>query len=193
MPKKPMDYSRTIMYKLVCKDLLVTDIYLGHTTDFVKRKCYHKGSCNNEKCKDYKYKIYQTIRANGNWDNWEMIEIEKYECKDGNEARARERYWYEYFSATLNTQVPNRTEKEYKKTEKYKEKKRIDSKKYRLTNKEKTTEQFTCECGGYYVLYGKNRHLTSKKHINFNNSHINHFQPTDPSHIVETELEVGSP
>ena len=33
-----------------------------------------------------------------------MIEIEKFPCKDGNEARARERYWYEELKATLTDQ-----------------------------------------------------------------------------------------
>ena len=30
------------------------------------------------------------IRENGDWNNWSMIEIEKYPCNDDNEARARE-------------------------------------------------------------------------------------------------------
>ena len=38
------------------------------------------------------------IRKNGGWENWCMIEIEKYPCNDKNEAKARERYWLE----TLN-------------------------------------------------------------------------------------------
>jgi hypothetical protein len=34
-----------------------------------------------------------------------MIEIEKYNCNDGNEARARERYWFEELQAKLNTKA----------------------------------------------------------------------------------------
>jgi hypothetical protein len=94
MPKKPMDFSRTIVYQICCKDLLVTYKYVGHTTDFTKRKSHHKSSCNISTCKGYNLKVYQTIRDNGGWDNWEMIEIEKYPCNDANEATARERYWY---------------------------------------------------------------------------------------------------
>jgi hypothetical protein len=36
MPCKPVDYSRTLMYKLVCNDLNITDVYTGHTTDFTE-------------------------------------------------------------------------------------------------------------------------------------------------------------
>ena len=180
MPKKPMDYSRTIIYKIVCKDLLVTDVYVGHTTDFIKRKCYHKGSCNNPNDKKHNQKIYQTIRNNGNWDNWEMIEIEKYECKDGNEARAKERYWYEYYNATLNSCVPNRSQKECKKE-------------YSETNKKKLREQITCECGGHYLYTGKARHLKTPKHIEFSKQHITQNQQHCLSRMIETELEVDWP
>ena len=38
MPKDIINYSSTIIYKIVCKDLNVKDIYIGHTTNFIKRK-----------------------------------------------------------------------------------------------------------------------------------------------------------
>ena len=53
------------------------------------------------------------IRLNGGWDNWKMIEIEKFPCKDGNEARTRERYWFEELNADMNTLIPSRSKKEY--------------------------------------------------------------------------------
>ena len=43
-----------------------------------------------------------------------MIEIEKYPCTDSNEARARERYWYEILNANLNTVCPFLSEEEKK-------------------------------------------------------------------------------
>ena len=115
MPRLKTDYSKTDIYKIVCNDLKITDIYVGHTTDFLKRKSKHKTCCCNENNRDYNFKVYQTIRANGGWDNWSMIEIETFECSDGNEARARERYWYEQLEAKLNTQVPNISQKEWEK------------------------------------------------------------------------------
>jgi hypothetical protein len=43
-----------------------------------------------------------------------MIVIEKYPCNDNNEARTRERYWYEQLNANLNQKKPIRTEEEYR-------------------------------------------------------------------------------
>ena len=51
MPKKEIDYQNTIIYKIVCNDLNVKDVYVGHTTDFTKRKSHHKSSCNNHNSK----------------------------------------------------------------------------------------------------------------------------------------------
>ena len=115
MPRLPIDFSKTVIYKLVCNDLSVTELYVGSTTDFTKRKYKHKSVC-----KSSHYKVYEMIRANGDWENWSMIEIEKYPCKDGNEARARERHWYEELHATMNSQFPIRSQKEYRETHKEK-------------------------------------------------------------------------
>ena len=38
MPLNEIDYSKTMFYRLVCKDLEVSDFYIGHTTDFKSRK-----------------------------------------------------------------------------------------------------------------------------------------------------------
>ena len=108
MPKHPIDYQKNIIYKIVCDDLTVKECYVGHTTDFTKRKCKHKHHTNNKQSKEKKY---ETIRINGGWENWSMIEIEKYPCKDQNEARARERHWVEVLNATLNSHCPFRVDR----------------------------------------------------------------------------------
>jgi hypothetical protein len=142
MPRLPIDYSKTIIYKIVCNDLNITDVYVGSTTDFIRRKGQHKSVCNSEKSK-INYKVYQTIRENGGWDNFSMIEIEKYPCIDSNEARARERYYLELLNAKLNIVIPTRTRKEYKEDNKelIKEKAKELDKKYREANKEKIAER----------------------------------------------------
>jgi hypothetical protein len=113
MPRIAVDYSKTVIYKIVCNDLAITDIYIGSTTDFTRRKSQHKHSCHKINSRDYNYKIYQIVRNNGNWENWSMIQIEVYPCANGNEARARERYWYEQYQASLNMKFPQRNEQEY--------------------------------------------------------------------------------
>jgi hypothetical protein len=113
MPRKEINYTNTVIYKIVCNDLTVTDLYVGHTTDFTKRKNAHKTDCNNVNGKHYNLKVYKMIRDNGGWTNWTMIEIEKYECNDSNEAKARERYYLELLKAQLNSSVPGRSQKEW--------------------------------------------------------------------------------
>ena len=115
MPKKEIDYLNTIMYKLVCNNLQITDCYAGHTTDFTDRKYSHKIRCVNPNNAKYHLKVYVFIREHGGWDNWSMIEIEKYPCNDNNEARSRERYWYEQLKSNLNTYCPHRSNAQYHK------------------------------------------------------------------------------
>ena len=53
MPKLPIDYSNTTIYKLVHKeDYDNANIYIGSTTDFIRRKNAHKTVCCNEKSKE---------------------------------------------------------------------------------------------------------------------------------------------
>jgi hypothetical protein len=134
MPRLPIDYSKTIIYKIVCNDLNICDVYVGSTTDFIRRKGQHKQCCNSEKSKKYNRKVYQTIRTNGGWDNFTMVEIEKYPCIDSNEARTRERHYYELLNASLNMFYPIRSGKEY--YEDNKEKILDQCKHYREANKE---------------------------------------------------------
>lgn len=108
-----IDYSKTIIYKIVCKNEDVKDVYVGSTVNFKRRITDHKKRCINDKYKDHNCKIYKIIRANGGWDNWSIIEIIKQSCKDSAEAHALERYYYELLNGNMNTNVPNRTKKQY--------------------------------------------------------------------------------
>ena len=64
MPKHEIDYSNTIIYKITCKDSMVSDLYVGHTTNFVKRKNRHKYICNCIHHEAHSRKLYQMIRDN---------------------------------------------------------------------------------------------------------------------------------
>lgn len=131
MPRKEIDYKQTIIYKIVCNDLTITDLYVGHTTSFTKRKNSHKSRCIN----NYPFLIYEIINNNGGWSNWNMIEIEKYPCNDANEARMRERYWYEILLSSLNSKCPTLN------IEKEKERNKLYQKKYVEENYERLKEQ----------------------------------------------------
>jgi hypothetical protein len=105
MPKDKIDYSNTIIYKICCKDECINDIYVGHTTNFTKRKHQHKLLCSKETLKS-NIKIYKTIKENGGWDNWDMIEIAKYNCKNATEARIKEQEHFNLLNPSLNTIQP---------------------------------------------------------------------------------------
>jgi hypothetical protein len=102
------NYLNTVIYEIKCKDENITDVYIGHTTNFNQRYRMHKSSCNNENQKNHHCRVYKTIRENGGWDHWEMVGIENYPCDNVNEARERERYWIELLSSSLNVTMPNR-------------------------------------------------------------------------------------
>ena len=88
-----VDYSKSLIYKLCCKDPLIEDIYIGSTTNMKVRKGQHKTHCNNKNDKRYNQNKYQFIRENGGFDNWDMIMIEEYSCNSKRELEKRERYW----------------------------------------------------------------------------------------------------
>lgn len=97
------DYSNTSIYKIVCKDPNITDLYVGHTTCFKVRENTHKNACNKLV---NNVKLYKVIRENGGWNNWDMIELIKINCKNLNEAKIKEQEYYELLNATLNSIPP---------------------------------------------------------------------------------------
>lgn len=106
MPNDDIDYSNTIFYKIYCKDAAVKDIYVGHTTNFVQRKCMHKNVCNKEKYSNHNLKLYSYIRNNGGWNNWRMDIIGFHECHNQYEAKKIEQNYFETLHATLNSIEP---------------------------------------------------------------------------------------
>ena len=84
----------------------MTDVYVGHTTNFVQRKHAHKQSCINEKTTNYKCKLYEVIRALGGWSNWKMEIVGFFDCANHHEARQKEQEFFISLNATLNSIEP---------------------------------------------------------------------------------------
>ena len=80
MPRTPIDYSKTVFYKIACNDLSIKDCYVGHTTDFTKRKSVHKSRCVCESQPMYHLTVYTFIREFGGWENWSVVPIEEHNC-----------------------------------------------------------------------------------------------------------------
>jgi exonuclease VII large subunit len=104
-----------LIYKLVCNDIDVKECYVGSTINLTRRKCHHKHRCNDKNNKAYHLYVYQFIRENGGFENWDMIQVEQYNFNTRNELHSKERYWVEQLQATLNSCIPARTGEEYRK------------------------------------------------------------------------------
>jgi hypothetical protein len=138
MPRKPIDYSKGLIYKIVCKDLNIKKNYYGSTTDFRNRKYGHKYSCNNVNDPKHNLPIYQFIRVNGGWENWDMILIKEYPCNSKLELEREERQCMEQDHNRLNVNLPTQTIKEYRNKNADKIKKRV--KQYHNNNADKIKE-----------------------------------------------------
>jgi len=142
MPKISIDYSNCSIYKLEhIED--ETLIYVGHTTNFKQRKAQHKKCCNNENNKGFNCKLYTMMRANGGFEMFKMIEIEKYKCFDRREADKRENELMKELKASMNKNRSFVTEEENKQYYEYnKEKILKKQKEYYDDNKDKSKQYY---------------------------------------------------
>ena len=163
-----------IIYKLVSTDINIKEIYVGSTINFRTRKSHHKGTCNNETDKKYNYNVYKYIRNNGGWDTFDMIQIEEVTHDTKQQLHARERYWIEELKATLNKNIPTRTDAEYCK--KNREIIKIKNAKYRIDNKEaikiRNNKKHECSCGSIIRINDKAKHEKTIKHKNWLSTQI---------------------
>ena len=128
-----------------------------------------------------------------------MIQIEEFNAINHLDQLKRERYWLEFYQATLNKSIPSRTEPEYHKKyrEEHTEYFTKYNKKYRQINKEKIKEnnkknnkaKITCECGAICLKYGLVRHKTTKKHLTFTTNAINVCDSTGDISSIRDKLE----
>lgn len=125
-----------IMYKICPKNTDLKYCYIGQTTNFVNRKRQHlKNTITESDKKHYHLKHYETIRQNGGWDDWEIVELEKFNGKTKLEARMREQELIKEYKANLNSVSAFVTEEERAST------KKTITEKYRENNKELLKEQ----------------------------------------------------
>ena len=105
MTRIKVDYSNTIIYKIqhISNEEL---IYIGATTDFRHRKSAHKSQSvlYDTTTLTGRTVLYKTIKDNGGWDNFRMIEIKKFPCKDKRESDAEEFKMIQELKATMNYQ-----------------------------------------------------------------------------------------
>jgi len=150
-------------YMLFCVEY--NGLYIGSTWDLDERMIAHKTVCNNPNAYGHNCQVYQAIRANGGWDNWEVMEIDFKKDLTRKERKEHEQYLIDLYEPNLNmiSAHTNLNGKEYQK--KYakgwfqRNKERIKVKNQNITeeNKEKITE--------YQKEYQKNYREENKERI----------------------------
>jgi len=187
MPKKVInDY---IFYKIICLDNSVELCYVGSTANWKERQRTHRSDCNNENRKAYNTKIYKTIRDNGGWDNFKMIEIGKKEQLTKRQAEQIEEDYRIELKANMNGRRCYTTEEQKQEQKKDCDKKRYEENRdkiieqkqnyykenkdkilvynhnYYEVNKNKINEKVNCECGCDVLKRELIPHKKTKKHI----------------------------
>lgn len=176
-----LDYSKSLIYKIVCKDTNIKNVYIGSTTNFKNRKSRHKSNCYNENNKQYNINLYKFIRENGGFENWSMILIDNTPCNSKLELLKFEREHIEKIDneLLLNQIIPSRTKEEYRKLERNKaHRKEYDRKrnkekrdyilqqkhKYYKTNEEYFKEKVKCDiCNSVVSRYYLTNHKKTIK------------------------------
>ena len=121
------------IYKLACKNPSIKEIYVGSTKNLRVRKSQHKHHCNNNN----DFMVYQFIRNNGGFNNFDIIQLEQVE-----------------FNTSLNQTIPNRSHTE-------------SDKNWHDNNRAILNLKIDCACGGKYTAVNKSTHLKTKKHTHF--------------------------
>jgi len=182
------DYSRCVMYKINCRDPSITDLYIGSTCNFTRRKNEHKSVSSNDKSRNYNLKLYKCIRDNGGWDNFIMTPIAKFPCQDKISKLIEESRLIDKLKPSLNSCIPGRTRKQYyqdthikkiiikKTTEELKILKNNSSNKYYKNNTSKIKKhkqsKILCDCGCMVSRNHISTHRKTSKHINLKNDNV---------------------
>ena len=141
-----------IFYKIYCHD---NDyIYVGSTCNFNNRKRQHKENTNLDN-KKKNFKVYKTIRENGGWENWKMIQIGTREQITKRQAEQIEEEYILQLKAELNNK------RAYLSEQVKKEQNAISNKKYRESEKGKATQEKRKD---YFTQYNNSEETKERKH-----------------------------
>lgn len=117
MPQSPINYTNSVIYKIQHYHNLEL-IYIGSTTNFIRRKYQHKTACNNNNDRAFNYKLYQMIRENGGWESFKIMIIKEFPCNNKIELLIEEDKHHIESKATLNCKKAFCTEEDNKKKDK---------------------------------------------------------------------------
>lgn len=93
------------IYKIYCKDTKIKYIYVGSTTNIIKKRYYHK-----QTAKTSKDPLYNMINENGGWENWKMEVLEKFICNTYDEVKEKETKWKTILEKMISTEETQSSE-----------------------------------------------------------------------------------
>lgn len=130
--------TQIIFYKFVCENPEIKSCYVGHTSNFMNRRRQHKYCCTNNKSTEYELKKYQTIRENGGWNSWKMVEINRRICLDKIDCIKIEQEYIENLQTDMNMKNAYSNRAEYRKKYIFDNSEKIATyhKQHKLENKE---------------------------------------------------------
>ena len=188
MPKKVInDY---IFYKIVCISDDIDLCYVGSTANWKERQRQHKSDCNNENKTNYNSKIYKTIRDNGGWTNFKMVQLGTREQLTKRNAEQIEEQYRQELKANLNSKKCFITDDQKREIEKIRNQNYYEENKDKLkeyiqnyyeankdkileyhqnyyeVNKDRINEKVNCDCGCEVSRTNLLRHQKSKRHLN---------------------------
>ena len=186
MPRKLIeDY---VFYKIISKNSDIDFCYVGSTISMNQRKDNHKCACNNPNNENHRLKVYKTIRENGGWNMFRMVEIGYRKQLTSAQARIVEDEYMVLLNADLNTYRGHRSlkqraeymkeyNKQYREThveemkEYWKDYYQINKeelkklqKGYNEKNKERLNVKHACPCGGKFLFLNKSHHEKTIRH-----------------------------
>ena len=188
------DYSKIIIYKIQ-HNTNPELVYVGHTTNYVRRKWEHGNGIKNKP----EYPLYKKIIEHGGWDAFCMSPIMKFPCETKIQAEIQEEKCRVELKATLNVNKAHEEDKtlKWKKYEElHKEERKQSKHDYYVNHKEQLLERsrkdyienrkeemakkyqenkdvinahrkekYTCECGKTISRREKSSHEKSKFHM----------------------------
>ena len=99
MPSKFINQSKTIIYRITCKTKNVSDAYISYTTNLTQRKYKHERDSLDLSVKS---RLYDSIRKNGGWKNWNCDILEKCVCDNDSAYKDRMNYYIVKYKPNLN-------------------------------------------------------------------------------------------
>lgn len=182
-----------IVYKLAMSESDNT-VYVGSTTNLRRRKHNHASTSLHAPSK-----VYQYIRANGGFDNFDLFEIERIEFTNKQQLYERERFHLEQFRNSgitiLNKNIPSRTNKQY-----YEDNKTdiiLNVRDYQNTHRplilEQKNRRIVCVCGDTHNYSNKINHCKTQRHKSYlrsltNAEIVNDIEPSETQ--VATHLTI---